>query len=322
VKPRELRGRTVVLTGASSGIGRATALAFADAGAHLVLAARKPEALEDVAEQCRALGAQAVAVPTDVTQAEQVRALAAAAVERFNAIDVWINNVGVGAVGSFTETPIEAHRRVIETNLVGHFNGAHAVLRHFILRKRGVLINMISLGAWAAAPYASAYSASKFGLRGFSEALRGEMSGWPDIHVCDVYPSFIDTPGMAHAANYTGRRLRPAPPLYDPRLVAQAIVDVARSPRASVSVGSAATALRMGHAVSPALSGWVGAKVVERYLRQAQPAPRGDGNLYAPSIGHAIDGGYRERASPRSWWVWALAGGALWLGVQAARRPR
>lgn len=322
MKPRELRGRTVVLTGASSGIGRATALAFADAGAHLVLAARNQAALEDVAEQCRARNAQALVVPTDVTQADQVRALAAAAVERFSGIDVWVNNVGVGAVGSFTETPIEAHRRVIDANLLGHFHGAHAVLRHFVARQRGVLINMISVGAWAAVPYAASYSASKFGLRGFSEALRGEMSGWPDIHVCDVYPAFIDTPGMAHAANYTGRRLKPAPPLYDPRLAAEAIVSLAREPRPSVTVGAAATALRMGHAVSPALSGWVGAKVVERYLKQAEPAPRTDGNLYAPSLGNAIDGGYRQGAESPKWWLWAAVGGAVWLGLQAARRPR
>jgi short-subunit dehydrogenase len=320
---RALRARTVVLTGASSGIGRAAALAFSEAGAHLVLAARRAETLEQVAELCRERGAQVLVVPTDVTQVEQVRALAAAAVERFNAIDVWVNNVGVGAVGAFTETPVEAHRRVVETNLLGHMHGAHVVLRHFMARQRGVLINMISLGAWAAAPYASAYSASKFGLRGFSEALRGELAGWPGIHVCDVYPAFMDTPGVSHAANYTGRRLRPAPPLYDPRQAAEAIVSLARHPRPSVTVGGAATVLRLGHFVSPALSGWLGAKLVERYLGRAEPAPRTDGNLYQASQGCAIDGGFRPRGQGApSWWTLALAGGALWLGWQAARRSR
>jgi short-subunit dehydrogenase len=319
---RALKARTVVLTGASSGIGRAAALAFADAGAHLVLAARRVDVLEQVAEQCRARGAQVLVVRTDVTQVDQVRALAAAAVERFNAIDVWVNNVGVGAVGAFTETPVEAHRRVIETNLLGHVHGAHAVLRHFMARQRGVLINMISLGAWAAAPYATAYSASKFGLRGFSEALRGELAGWPGIHVCDVYPAFMDTPGMSHAANYTGRRLRPAPPLYDPRRAAEAMVSLARDPRPSVTVGAAATALRVGHFVSPALSGWAGAKLVERYLSRAEPAPRTDGNLYEPSQACAIDGGFRKDTKTGPWWTLALAGGALWLGWQAAKRTR
>ncbi|MEP6589465.1 MAG: SDR family NAD(P)-dependent oxidoreductase, partial [Polaromonas sp.] len=121
----------VVLTGASSGIGRATALAFAREGAHLVLAARGLEALDKVAAECEMLGAQALAVPADVTDADSMRGLASAAIERFGPIDVWINNVGIGAVGAFDATPIEAHQRVIEANLIGHMNGAHAVLPHF-----------------------------------------------------------------------------------------------------------------------------------------------------------------------------------------------
>ena len=106
----------VVLTGASSGIGRATALAFAGQGAQLVLAARGREALEQVAAECELAGARAIAVPTDVTDIKAVRGLAGAAVERFGGIDVWINNVGTGAVGAFDSTPMEAHRRVIESN--------------------------------------------------------------------------------------------------------------------------------------------------------------------------------------------------------------
>jgi len=296
-KKRNLVGQCVVLTGATSGIGRATAVHFARAGADLVLAARRQAVLDEVAAQCQALGAQALVVPTDVTDERAVRALASAAVARFGGIDVWINNVGVSAVGTFVQTPLKSHRRVIEANLLGHINGAHAVLPHFIARKTGVLINMISLGALAAAPYATAYSASKFGLRGFSEALRGELHDWPDIHVCDVYPAFMDTPGVSHAANYTGRQLRPAPPLYDPRDAAAAMVALARNPKPSVTVGGAATALQFLYRVSPTLSGWVGAKIVGRYLSQADSAPRTDGNLFAPSVGSGIDGGYRHKSS-------------------------
>lgn len=340
MKRDDLAGYTVVLTGATSGVGRATAQAFARQCANLVLAARREAVLEEVAAECQALGAQTLVVPTDVTQPQAVQALARAAAARFGGIDVWVNNVGVGAVGGFVETPLKAHHRVIEANLLGHINGAHTVIPYFIGQKSGTLINMISLGAWAAAPYAAAYSASKFGLRGFSEALRGEMSRWSNIHVCDVYPAFLDTPGVSHAANYTGRRLKPVPPLYDPREAAWAIVSLVKSPRAVTTVGAAAHALRLGHAVAPGMSAWIGARVVERYLKRAESAPRTEGNLFAPSVGAAIDGGHRsgskqhvpaatdaardERRIGIGWralGLAALAGGLLMTIAVAAHEP-
>ncbi len=314
----------VVITGASSGIGRATALAFAQQRARLVLAARGAETLERVVAQCARLGAQAIAVPTDVTDAKAVRALAGAALRRFGGIDVWINNVGVGAVGRFEATPMEAHRRVVETNLLGHMHGAHAVLPHFRSQRSGVLINMISLGGWVATPYAGAYTASKFGLRGWSATLRAELSDLPGVQVCDVCPTFVDTPGLRHGANYTGRKLSPPPPL-DPDAVASAIVRLARRPQPTLWLGAGATAGRLAQSAAPATTGRIGKWVVDRALARAERTPISQGNLFDASRHPAVHGGYRPEPRPASKLALGLGVvlvGAVALGVLLATQDR
>ena len=312
----------VVLTGASSGIGRATAHRLAERGADIVLAARNLHTLRPVADECMARGARVLVVPTDVRDADAVAALARQAVERFGRIDAWINNVGVGAVGLFDEVPLALHRRVIESNLIGHMNGSHAALAHFRQRRRGTLINMISLGGWIPSPYAAAYSASKFGLRGFTETIRAEMSALPDVHVCAVCPTFVDTPGIGHGANRVGRHLGTPSPMLDPREVARVVVSLLDAPRATVMVGAVAAPARVAHALAPELTGRVGRWAMQRALERAGPADESDGNLFEPSNDTAIDGGYRRaRRLP----VTGLAVGAavaLGVGLLAARALR
>jgi short-subunit dehydrogenase len=314
----------VVLTGASSGIGRATAWALAEQKARLILAARDRYALDLVASECHRIGAPAEVVATDVTDASSVNALAQTAIERFGRIDVWINNVGVGAVGPFDVAPMEAHRRVIESNLIGHMNGAHAALKHFRQRGRGTLINMISLGGWWATPYAAAYSASKFGLRGFGQSLRAELTDMPHIHVCDVYPSLVDTPGVAHGANYTGRQLKPLPPLLDPREVAAKIVSLLHNPRPTVPVGALARAARYSQFIAPEVRGKAVRRFLDFALTRASSVPQGEGNLFKPSPNHDVDGGYR-RSSPTAMLIGMGSVGLatlLWLGLRTRGRHR
>jgi short-subunit dehydrogenase len=292
---KDLENKVVVITGASSGIGEATALAFAREGARLVLAARDMAAVQAVADRCTTAGAQALAVGADVTDAAAVRALADAAVAFGGEIDVWFSNVGVGAVGLFHQTPMEAHEQVIRANLIGHMNDAHAAVPIFLRQGRGVFINMISMGGFAATPWAAAYSASKFGLKGFSEALRAELAPHRDIHICDVYPAFVDTPGLSHGANYTGRAISAPPPVLDARRVAQAVVGLARRPRPGVTVGSPAVALHLLHSLAPKTTAAAMGLFMRTWFSQAEPAQGGAGNLFAPpGAAGGIDGGWKR----------------------------
>lgn len=328
----DLKGAVVVITGASSGIGRAAAQAFAAEGANLVLAARRESVLDEAVAECTRLsrphGARAIAVPADVTDAGAVRRLAEAAVREFGHVDVWINNAGVGAVGGFAEVPADAHDQVVRTNLLGHMHGAHAILPHFQARRRGVLINTNSLGAWVPTPYAASYSASKFGLRGFSGALRGELSRWPGIHVCDVFPSFVDTPGLHHGGNYVGRELSAPPPVHSPFDVAEAMVSLARNPRPSATVGKEVHLLRLAHALVPGLLRRSMARLMERQFRRARPVPVSDGNLFAAPTrsggihGSAIYGGLRQPSGGQALRTGLILGGALLLGGWLLRRTR
>lgn len=299
--PGSLNGKTIVITGASSGVGYAAALAFARCGTQLVLAARREEALNDVVIQCEELGATAIAVQTDVGISEEVNRLAAKAVAFGGRIDVWVNNAGVLAGGGFSETPVEVHEQVIRTNLMGYVFGAHAVLPYFKRQGSGVLINNISVGGWFPTPYMVSYSASKFGLRGFTESLRGELSKWPHIHVCNLYPAFLDTPGIQHAGNYSGTVLKPAPPIYDPQRVAKAMVSLARFPRNSVTVGSVASFLRFAHFLLPVLSGTITAKLMEAYFKHAESTEPTSGNIFQPvEYGTSIHGGWSKPIGSRN----------------------
>jgi short-subunit dehydrogenase len=293
---QNLEGASVVITGASSGIGRAAAVAFARRGALLTLAARRADALDDVAAECRQFGAHPVVAPTDVTDSGQVEALAQAAMDSFGRIDVWINNAGSGVIGAFQEVPLELHKRTIELNLLGSMYGAHAVLPIFLRQRAGTLINNISVAAWAPNPYGSSYTASKFGLRGFTASLRQELAEHPDIHVCGVFPAVIDTPGLLHGANMSGRRINPGSLLYAPEDVAETFVAIAMLPRDEVAVGWPARAAQLSYALARGPTEYVMGWFARRALERADPEPTREGALLDPiAEGVTASGGWRRR---------------------------
>ncbi len=296
-RPREIEGRTVVIAGASSGIGRATALAFAREGARVVVAARRADLLDEVAEECEREGARgALAVPTDVIDPQAVSALARMATGAFGRIDVWINNAGTGVFGAYHEAEIALHRRTVEVNLFGAMHGAHAVLPIFKRQGHGVLINMVSLGGWAPTPFAAAYTASKFGIRGFTASLRQEIGADEDIHICAVFPAMGDTPGFVHGANRAGTTLDPGPLLSRAEDGAARMVEVAKHPQGEVAVGWPARAAQIAYNLSPRTTEIVIGATMRRLLSRADPAPRSEGALLEPiEPGRHADGGWLKR---------------------------
>ncbi len=309
--PREPGDSVVVITGASSGIGRATAHALAERGASVVLAARSDQSLREVAEECEAAGGRALVVPTDVADQEAVQELARQAAEHFGRIDVWVNNAGVMVYGYFEQIPDETYRRVIETNLFGQIYGARAVLPYFREQEGGgVLINVSSLWGRMFSPYVSAYTTSKFGVRTFSESLREALSGVENVDVCTILPQSVDTPIFRHAGNYSGRAAKPVPPIADPDRAVKAVLGCIERPRREVTVG------QFGHleaVMQEVLSGpfnWLAPYVMNRAAFGSEPSEIGPGNVFEPMPEwNQITGGWRRKRKAvlrRA----ALAGGA------------
>lgn len=301
----------MVITGASSGSGRASALAFAAHRAKVVLAARGEKALQDVASECRALGAAALVVPTDVGDPDAIERLALQACDRFGRIDVWVEAASVVIAAPLGEETVEELQRLIRTNVGGAVFGSRAALTVFRRQGFGTLINVSSMLALTPNPIVPAYVMSKFAIRGLSLALRQEVAQSPDINVCVVLPGPVDTPLFQRAANHTGRQLRAIPPAYAPERVAAAIVSCARRPRRQLVVGLGPRLISLSHRVAPRSTEWIVANVTRRTVTRAKPAAATSGSLFQPPAEAAVHGGWRQgrlRRRVGDWYGGWLAG--------------
>jgi short-subunit dehydrogenase len=294
----DVRDSVIVVTGASSGIGRATAIKLARQGVTVALVARGSTDLNEAAAECGRTGAEAMPVAGDMGDENQVKDVADRVLTRYGRIDGWINNAGIHLVGRIEEVPMEAIRRVVATNLLGYIHGARAAIPIFREQGRGVLINVASLSACVGQPYASAYVASKWAVRGLSECLRMELADVPDIAVCTLLPGFTDTPLFQHAGNYTGRAVKPAGAPLAAAEVADAIIDLLGHPQRERFLGVPGALIQVAKLLAPGLVEW---KLTERSEREHfsdLPAGRSEGNLFHARPG-AISGGWQRRRPQR-----------------------
>ncbi|MEV0136259.1 SDR family NAD(P)-dependent oxidoreductase [Dactylosporangium sp. NPDC050688] len=315
------RPRTVVITGASSGVGNAAALAFAAAGDRLVLAARSRPALDAVARECRAAGAAVRVVTADVTRPETLDEVAAAAVAESGGIDVWVHTAAVMVYGRFEDVPAEIFDRVVQTDLVGAAAVARTALVRFRAQRHGVLVIAGSLLGSIVAPYMSAYVASKWGVRGLVRALRQETRDAPGIHVCLVAPGAINTPIYRNAANFAGRAGRPPPPVDPPEKVARAILRCAARPRAMVTVGGADLVTRVAFTALPGLYDLLVGPLMRAGGLSRDPVAPHPGNVLAPlpPSAHTVHGSWGRRRLLRPVGAVCALGAAALTGAAIRR---
>ncbi|HEX8341386.1 MAG TPA: SDR family NAD(P)-dependent oxidoreductase [Tepidisphaeraceae bacterium] len=294
---QSLKGKVVVVTGASSGFGKGVALKMADEGAQVVLAARRTGPLDEVARDVTARGGTALVVTTDVAREEDVAKLAQATIDKFGRIDVWINNAGVGAIGRFDEIPLAEQIRVVHTNLNGVIHGSYFAMRQFRKQGAGTLINIGSVDSKVPLAYMATYNATKHGVLGLTNTLHEELrlSGEKNIHVSTVMPWAADTPFWDHAANYTGKKPRNAL-MDDPNKVIDAIVATAKQPKKEVNVGYKVGMAALSKRLAPDTTDALASDVYAKELNKASPTTNSPGAVNEPMpTGTGIDGGVRDR---------------------------
>ncbi len=315
----------VVITGASAGVGRATAQAFARAGAHIGLLARGADGLEGARREVEAAGGKALVQPVDVAQAEQVEAAAQAIEDAFGPIDVWINNAMVTVFSPFHAISAEEFRRVTEVTYLGVVYGTMAALRRMRPRNHGTIVQVGSALAYRSIPLQSAYCGAKHAIRGFTDSLRSELiHDGSRVRLTMVQLPGLNTPQFDWARSRLPESVQPVPPIYQPEVAAEAIYWAAHHDRRELFVGLSAVKAILGNKLAPGILDRYLAKAAVAGQQTGEPAdPNRADNLAGPLPGdHGAHGRFDERArrsSPQLWATehlpWLAAAGAGLAGL-------
>lgn len=313
----------VVVTGASSGVGRATARAFAAEGARLGLVARGAEGLAaaEAEVEVEEAGGRALSFPADVAVAEEVEEAASEVERRFGHIDVWVNSAMLSVFSPVRELEAEEIRRVTEVTYLGTVNGSLAALRRMLPRDRGVIVQVGSALAFRAIPLQAAYCAAKHAVEGFTESLRTElMHDGSGVRVTLVHIPATNTPHFDVVRTRLPRRPRPVAPVYEPEVAARAIVWAAKHPRRALRVGGATTAAVLGNRVVPGLGDRYLARTGFDAQQRDEPVEPGRrDNLRGPLPGdRGTHGSFGAEASERSPQLWLATHRGLACGAAAA----
>ncbi len=293
IKLRNLNEQTIVITGATSGIGLTTARMAAQRGARLVLAARNEEALQKLTGEINSAGGTAFYVAADVGNEGDIKKIAAEAINKFDNFDTWINNAGVSIYGKLEDVPVEDFRQLFETNFWGVVYGSLTAAQHLKLTG-GALINVGSTLSDRAIPLQGMYCASKHAVKGFTDALRMELEAENvPVSVTLIKPAAIDTPYKEHAKNYLGVKPENPPPVYAPEAVAEAILHCAENPTRDVFVGAGGKMLSMMDKFAPRLAD----KFMEKAMIPAQQSDKTEWGNNNEGLYESLDSRLAERGN-------------------------
>lgn len=296
IKLKPIGVQVAVIFGASSGIGRITALEFAKRGAKLCVAARGEEGLKSLVEEIESFGGDAFYVVADAADFEQVKAVADKTVERYGRLDTWVHSAAAFMFARVEQTEPEEYKRIIEVNLLGQIYGAKAALPH-LREKGGALIHVTSVESWRGVPYQSGYVSSKHGVRGFLQVLRVELKHDEiPVSVTEILPAAINTPIYDKGMNKMPFKPRAVPPFYNPKIVADAILFAAENPVNDLIAGGAGAGIVLAERFSPAVAEWFSEKIGFAFQKTDEPSS-GDyeGSLFEPVSGlDTIEGRFSD----------------------------